>query len=96
MVCNVPAYESSQRSNPIEGLNLVSVFPGVVTGSITLRLADWITEKLLKQADLFGAPVSEVSAERTGVVIMLRRVHRVQVGDGLIHITNRIKKGTAS
>ncbi|MCB0115522.1 MAG: hypothetical protein KDD84_15595, partial [Caldilineaceae bacterium] len=39
--------------------------------------------------DFFGDVTAEIRAERAGVVIMLRRVHRVHVGDGLVHITNR-------
>ncbi len=40
-------------------------------------------------SDFFGEPVAEIRAERAGVVIMLRRLHRVHVGDGLVHITSR-------
>ncbi|MEZ4734354.1 MAG: M14 family metallopeptidase [Caldilineaceae bacterium] len=38
--------------------------------------------------DLFGQVVQEVIADQDGVVIMLRRFHRVHVGDGLAQITN--------
>ena len=31
-VCNVPAYETSQRSSPVDGLNLARVFPGDANG----------------------------------------------------------------
>jgi predicted deacylase len=37
--------------------------------------------------DMFGEVVSKVRANTDGVVIMLRRLHRVNVGDGLAHIT---------
>jgi predicted deacylase len=50
-VCNMPAYEAGLRSSPIDGLNLARVFPGVLDGTITERIAYWITEKLLKHAD---------------------------------------------
>ncbi|CAN5469629.1 succinylglutamate desuccinylase/aspartoacylase family protein [soil metagenome] len=40
--------------------------------------------------DLFGQVRQEVLADQDGVVIMLRRIHRVHVGDGLVHITGRI------
>lgn len=52
-VCNMPAYEAVLRSSPIDGLNLARVFPGDANGTITRRIAYWLTEKLLKQADLF-------------------------------------------
>jgi predicted deacylase len=38
--------------------------------------------------DLFGHPLQEVTAGQAGLVIMLRRFHRVHVGDGLAHITS--------
>lgn len=41
--------------------------------------------------DLFGAVVAQVTADRDGVVIMLRGMHRVHVGDGLAHITGCLK-----
>lgn len=37
--------------------------------------------------DPFGTVVAEVRAESDGVVIMLRRIHRVHVGDNLAHVT---------
>ena len=40
--------------------------------------------------DLFGQVIQEVTADQNGVVIMLRRFHRVQVGDGLAQITQVI------
>ena len=52
-VCNMPAYETAQRSSPIDGLNLARVFPGDEHGSITQRIAFWITQKLLKDADFY-------------------------------------------
>lgn len=50
-ICNVPAYESVLRSSPIDGLNLARVFPGDPDGTITQRIAYWITQKLFKPAD---------------------------------------------
>jgi predicted deacylase len=40
--------------------------------------------------DFFGQPLAEITADRAGVVIMLRRIHRVNVGDGLADITGRL------
>ena len=52
-VCNMPAYEAGTRSSPIDGLNLARVFPGDAHGTLTQRIAHWITEKLLRSADFF-------------------------------------------
>lgn len=52
-ICNMPAYEAATRSSPIDGLNLARVFPGDVNGTITQRIAYWITEKLLTHADFY-------------------------------------------
>ena len=35
--------------------------------------------------DLFGNVLQEVKADQAGIVIMLRRFHRVHIGDGLVH-----------
>jgi predicted deacylase len=37
--CNVPAFETITRSNPIDDLNLARTFPGSGDGSITERIA---------------------------------------------------------
>jgi predicted deacylase len=50
-LCNVPAYETITRSSPLDGLNLARVFPGDPDGSVTQRIAFWVTERLLKRAD---------------------------------------------
>lgn len=52
-VCNLPAYESAMRSSPLDNLNLARVFPGERWGTVTQRIAYWITHKLLKRADFF-------------------------------------------
>ena len=50
-ICNMPAYEALQRSSPIDGLNLARVFPGDINGTITRRIAGWLSQKLLTQAN---------------------------------------------
>ena len=40
--------------------------------------------------DLTGSPTDEIVADRDGVVIMVRRLRRVAVGDGLFHTTQRL------
>jgi predicted deacylase len=52
-ICNMPAYESVQRSSPLDGLNLARVFPGDAHGTITQRIAYWIREALIKHADFY-------------------------------------------
>ena len=52
-VCNVAAYAIATRNSPVDGLNLAGVFPGVESGSLTQRIAYWLTEKLIKTADFF-------------------------------------------
>ena len=42
--------------------------------------------------DLFGEVIAELHADTDGVIIMLRRFHRVRVGDGLAHITKQYSK----
>jgi predicted deacylase len=42
--------------------------------------------------DLFGEVIAELHADTDGVIIMLRRFHRVRVGDGLAHITKHYSK----
>ncbi len=52
-VCNMAAYEAVQRSSPVDGLNLARTFPGDASGTITQRIADWLTEALLRHADFY-------------------------------------------
>lgn len=52
-VCNMPAYEAATRSSPVDGLNLARVFPGDKNGTVTQRVAYWITQKLLGPADFY-------------------------------------------
>ena len=40
--------------------------------------------------DFFGVTVHEIYADTEGHIIMLRRLHRVRVGDGLVHITTPV------
>ena len=40
--------------------------------------------------DPFGEVMMEITTENAGVVIMLRRIHRVHVGDNLAHVTGRL------
>lgn len=51
-LCNVAAFEAGQRTSPIDDLNLARVFPGDPVGTITQRIAYWIGQRLISQADL--------------------------------------------
>jgi predicted deacylase len=48
------------------------------------------SQRLGTVRDFSGAPLAEITTDRAGVVIMLRRIHRVHVGDGLAQVTGRI------
>lgn len=50
-VCNPPAFMGCSRSSTVDGLNLARVFPGDADGSISHRIAHWITQKLIASAD---------------------------------------------
>ena len=49
-VCNMPAYEAGIRSSPIDDLNLARVFPGDAEGTITQRIAYWLTHRIIQPA----------------------------------------------
>jgi predicted deacylase len=38
----------------------------------------------------FGEMIAEIMTEQAGVIIMLRRIHRVHAGDSLAHVTGRL------
>jgi predicted deacylase len=40
--------------------------------------------------DFFGKKIATITAEMDGVVIMVRRLHRVHVGEGLVQVTNTL------
>ena len=52
-VCNMAAYATATRNSPIDGLNLARVFPGSETGTLTQRIAYWLTRKFISAADFF-------------------------------------------
>ena len=49
--CNMPAYEVGIRNSPIDGHNLARVFPGDLDGTISMRIAYWITHRFISKAD---------------------------------------------
>jgi len=52
-VANLPAFRAVQRTSPIDSLNLARTFPGRKDGSVTERLAYYLGELIIPQADLF-------------------------------------------
>jgi N-alpha-acetyl-L-2,4-diaminobutyrate deacetylase len=48
---NLPAFMAGTRLTPDDGLNLNRVFPGDPLGSLTQRIADWISETLMPLSD---------------------------------------------
>lgn len=52
-VANLPAFRAVQRTSPIDSLNLARTFPGRTDGSVTERIAYYLGELIIAQADLF-------------------------------------------
>jgi predicted deacylase len=50
---NLPAFRAVQRTSPIDSLNLARTFPGRKDGSVTERIAYYLGELIIPQADLF-------------------------------------------
>jgi len=48
---NYPAFVAAARNSPIDGANLNRVFPGSPTGTVTQKIADFMTRELLPLAD---------------------------------------------
>ncbi|MGE3384880.1 MAG: succinylglutamate desuccinylase/aspartoacylase family protein [Pyrinomonadaceae bacterium] len=52
-VANLPAFRAVKRTSPIDSLNLARTFPGKKDGSVTERIAYYLSELIIPQADLF-------------------------------------------
>lgn len=76
--------------------NLDQVIDATVSGYFRaeVNLLDRVVagQRLGAVRDLFGQVIQEVTADQEGVVIMLRRFHRVHAGDGLAQITSVINE----
>lgn len=46
-------YKRSPFVNPIDGKNLNTAFPGSASGSITEKIAHWITEEIISNTEVF-------------------------------------------
>src|SRR5215213_7629229 len=51
-VLNVPAFQSAQRFSSLDGVNMNRAFPGDANGSITSRIARFMTDQVLSRADI--------------------------------------------
>jgi predicted deacylase len=51
-VLNVPAFRAARRDSPLDGANMNRVFPGDANGTITQRIARFLTDEVLSRADV--------------------------------------------
>lgn len=51
-VLNVPAFRVAQRASPLDGVNMNRAFPGDANGTITSRIARFVTDEVLSRADV--------------------------------------------
>ncbi len=66
-VLNVPAFRAARRASPLDGGNMNRAFPGDSAGTITERIARFVTDEVLTRADVVidlhsVGPVSRSSA----------------------------------
>ncbi|MDQ3226414.1 MAG: succinylglutamate desuccinylase/aspartoacylase family protein [Chloroflexota bacterium] len=65
-VLNVPAFRAARRGSPLDGENMNRVFPGDASGTITQRIARFVTDDVLARADV----VIDLHAGGTGFEII--------------------------
>lgn len=51
-VLNVPAFRAARRDSPLDGKNMNRVFPGDAAGTMTQRIARFLTDEVLARADI--------------------------------------------
>lgn len=51
-VFNVPAFKADRRDSPLDGVNMNRAFPGNANGTITSRMARFLTDNVLSRADV--------------------------------------------
>jgi len=51
-VLNVPAFRAARRESPIDGVNMNRAFPGNPRGTLTSRIAHFVTTEVLSRADI--------------------------------------------
>jgi len=52
-VANLPAYRAVTRTSPIDGMNLARTFPGKKNGTVSERIAYYLSNLVIREADLF-------------------------------------------
>ncbi len=72
---NVPAFQAARRDSPLDGENMNRVFPGDANGTITQRIAHFVTTEVLARADV----VIDLHAGGTGFeIIRCMSFHQVE------------------
>lgn len=51
-VLNVPAFQAGRRESPLDGGNMNRAFPGDAKGTITSRIARFVTDEVLSRSDI--------------------------------------------
>jgi predicted deacylase len=51
-VLNVPAFRAARRESPVDGVNMNRAFPGDPRGTLTSRIAHFVTTEVLGRADV--------------------------------------------
>jgi predicted deacylase len=51
-VLNVPAFHAARRDSPLDGQNMNRVFPGDANGTITQRIARFVSDEIFPRADV--------------------------------------------
>lgn len=51
-VLSVPAFRAARRENPIDGVNMNRAFPGNPRGTLSSRIAHFVTTEVLRRADI--------------------------------------------
>ena len=51
-ILNVPAFRAARRDSPLDGANMNRVFPGDAQGTITQRIARFVSDEVLTRADV--------------------------------------------
>ncbi|MGH2405573.1 MAG: succinylglutamate desuccinylase [bacterium] len=51
-VLNVPAFQAARRESPLDGGNMNRAFPGRADGTITSRIARFVSDEVLPRADI--------------------------------------------
>ena len=62
---NVPAFKAARRESPLDGGNMNRAFPGKADGTLTSRLARFVTAEVLSRADV----VIDIHSAGTGMEI---------------------------